>query len=137
MGGRGTYSRGKRPEYAYETVGKIEGVKVLVPKDKEKALKLPEESHTASTQYILLDRDGVFHQYREYNENHEVVLEIGYHHEAGLGKGDVLHIHIHGKPGIENHGSVTTVKRKLTREEYERYKRYFKGVRINAGKYFE
>lgn len=26
----------------------------------------------------------------------EVVLEIGYQHEQTLGKGDVLHIHVHG-----------------------------------------
>lgn len=136
MGGRGTYSMGKKPEYIYETVDIIEGVKVLVPKDKSKSLKLPEESHTPGTQYILLDKDGIFHQYREYDFNHQVILEIGYHHDRMLGEGDVLHIHIHEKPGIEYHGCSTTEKRKLTRAEYEKYKKFFKGVVIDEGKYF-
>lgn len=136
MGGRGTYSAGQSPKYTYETVGKIEDVKVLAPIDKAKALKLPEESHTAGNKYVLLDKDGVFHQYREYNSNHEVVLEIGYHHERALGKGDVLHIHVHGKPGIDNHNNPSTVKRKLTRTEYQKYKKLFKGVKIDEGKYF-
>ena len=103
--------------------------------DSSKALKLPEEAHS-SPSYILLDKDGGFHQYREYNENHEITLEIGYHHEPELGKGDVLHIHIHEKPGIDHHNDPTTIKRKLTRAEYARYKSYFKGVHIDERQYF-
>lgn len=135
MGGRGTFASGNPVPYTYETVDKIDGVKVLKPMDSSKALKLPEEAHS-SPSYILLDKDGVFHQYREYNENHEITLEIGYHHEPGLGKGDVLHIHIHEKPGIDHHNDPTTIKRKLTRAEYARYKSYFKGVHIDERQYF-
>ena len=146
MGGRGTYSAGQSPKYTYETVGKIGDVKVLAPIEKTKALKLPEidkkrsrrlpeESHSERA-YIKLDDKGEFRQYREYNEKHELVLEIGYHHERVLGKGDVLHIHVHGKPGIDNHNNPSTVKRKLTRTEYQKYKKLFKGVKIDEGKYF-
>ena len=80
MGGRGTFAAGKQVAYTYETVGKVDGVKIIKPIDKSKSLKLPEESHS-SVGYVLYDKDGFFHQYREYNSNHEVVLEIGYHHE--------------------------------------------------------
>ena len=135
MGGRGTFASGNSVPYTYETVGKIDGVKILQPIDKSKSYKLPEEAHSSSS-YVLLDRDGIFHQYREYNENHEITLEIGYHREPSLGKGDVLHIHIHQKPGIDYHNDPTTVKRKLTRDEYERYKSFFKGVTIDERKYF-
>lgn len=135
MGGRGTYASGNNVAYSYETVDKIDGVKVLKPMDSSKSLKLPEESHSSSS-YVLLDNEGVFHQYRDYNSNHEVVLEIGYHHERALGKGDVLHIHIHQKPGIEYHNDKTTEKRLLTRDEYNKYKKFFKGVNIDEGKYF-
>ena len=135
MGGRGTFASGNDVAYTYKTVDKIEGVKVLEPTDKTKALKLPEEAHSSSS-YILLDKDGVFHQYREYNSNHEVVLEIGYHHEKALGNGDVLHIHVHNKPGIDFHNNPTTEKRKLTWAEYQHYKKYLKGVTIDEGKYF-
>lgn len=136
MGGRGTYSRGNMVAYTYTTIGKIHGVKVLQPKDGMKAFKLPEESHTAGNRYLLLDKDGVFHQYREYGKDHKVVLEIGYHHEKSLGKGDVLHIHVHQKPGIEFHGDFSTIKRKLTRSEYAKYRKFFKGVKINEREYF-
>ena len=136
MGGRGTFASGNTVPYTYNTVGKIDGVKILKPMDSSKSLKLPEEAHSSSS-YVLLDKDNVFHQYREYNSNHEVVLEIGYHHEKSLGKGDVLHIHIHQKPGIDYHNDPTTEKRKLNHAEYQKYKKFFKGVSIDEGKYFE
>ena len=135
MGGRGTFAAGKNVAYTYETVDKIDGVKVLKPMDSTKSLKLPEEAHSSSS-YVLLDKDGVFHQYREYNDNHEVVLEIGYHNEKSLGHGDILHIHIHQKPGIDHHNDITTEKRKLNRSEYEKYKNYVKGVSIDERQYF-
>ena len=128
MGGKGTYSMGLSPAYKYETVDKINGVKVLQPIDKSKAFKLPEESHTPGNKYILLDKDGVFHQYREYNSNHEVVLEIGYHHESKLGKGDVLHVHMHQKPGVANHKSADTRVIGPGDPIYEKYKHFFIGV---------
>ena len=63
MGGRGTFAAGKQIAYTYETVGKVDGVKIINPIDKSKSLKLPEESHS-SVGYVLYDKDGVFHQYR-------------------------------------------------------------------------
>lgn len=136
MGGRGTYSTGKPTPYTYTKVDEIAGVKVLEPTDRTRSFKLPEESHTAGNRYILLDKDGIFHQYREYDQNHKVILEIGYHYEPGLGKGDVLHIHIHEKPGVDFHKDPSTKLRKLTHEEYQKYKKFFKGVIIDERKYF-
>ena len=46
MGGRGTFAAGKQAAYTYETVGKVDGVKIINPIDKSKSLKLPEESHS-------------------------------------------------------------------------------------------
>ena len=74
MGGRGTYSLGQSPAYTYKTVGMIGDTKILIPIDQTKALKLPEESHTRESKYVLFDKEGVFHQYREYNNDHKVVL---------------------------------------------------------------
>ena len=90
----------------------------------------------SSGAYVLLNKDGVFHQYREYNTEHKVVIEIGYHNERALGKGNVLHIHIHQRPGVENHGASGTEKRLLTKTEYKKYKYLFKGVKINEREYF-
>ena len=54
MGGRGTFAAGKQAAYTYETVGKVDGVKIINPIDKSKSLKLPEESHS-SVGYVLYD----------------------------------------------------------------------------------
>ena len=91
MGGKGTFAVGKSVPFSYKTVSKIEGVKVVQPMDSSKSLKLPEESHSSSS-YVLLDKNGVFHQYREYDSQHRVIFEIGYHHEPKLGTGNVLHL---------------------------------------------
>ncbi len=130
MGGKGTYSTGQSPAFTYKTVGKIDGIKVLEPIDDKKSFKLPEESHTAGNRYLLLNKNGVFHQYREYNDNHKVVFEIGYHPESTLGKGDVLHVHIHKTPGIEHHSSAEKYTIGPGNPIYEKYKSLFKGVRI-------
>ncbi len=129
MGGRGTFASGKNVAYTYETVGKIADVKILEPINKTASLKLPEESHTAGNKYVLLDSDGVFHQYREYNSNHEVVFEIGYHYEPSLGKGDVLHVHIHSTPGVEGHKSAEKFMISPGHPIYEKYKKLFVGVK--------
>ena len=129
MGGRGTYSNGKNVSYTYECIGKIDGVKVLKPMDNKKSFKLPEESHTAGNQYIVLDKDGVFHQYREYDKNHKVIFEIGYHHESGMGRGDVLHVHIHTIPGVDGHNSATKYPIGPGDPYYEKYKKLFVGVK--------
>ena len=128
MGGKGTYSTGQSPAYSYETVGKIGDVKILEPIDKSKSRKLPEESHTPGNKYVLLDKNGVFHQYREYNDNHEIVFEIGYHHDGSLGKGDVLHVHIHNTPGIDGHKSADKFVIGPGNPYYEKYKHLFVGV---------
>ena len=129
MGGKGTYSTGQSPAYTYETVGKIGDVKILEPIDKSQSRKLPEESHTPGNKYVLLDKDGVFHQYREYNDNHEITFEIGYHHESSLGKGDVLHVHIHKTPGIDSHQSAQKYVIGPGNPYYEKYKYLFVGVK--------
>lgn len=129
MGGKGTYSTGKSPEYTYQTVGTIGDVKILEPMDKTHSRKLPEESHTPGTSYILLDKNGVFHQYREYNDNHEVVLEIGYHQESSLGSGNVLHVHLYRIPGVDNHNMAEKFAIKPGDHYYEKYKYLFVGVK--------
>ena len=58
MGGRGTYSLGQSPAYTYKTVGMIGDTKILIPIDQTKALKLPEESHTRESKYVLFDKEG-------------------------------------------------------------------------------
>ena len=125
MGGRGTFASGNNVTYSYETVGKIEGVKILQPIDPSKSFKLPEESHSSGS-YIVLDKAGIFRQYREYNAKQLPTFEIGYHFEQGLSKhGEaVFHYHEYSSPGIEHRGKAQPI----TPEMFKKYKKYFKGV---------
>ena len=121
MGGRGTFAAGNNAAFMYETVGFIDGVKVL--QKITGSQKLPEESHTSNA-YILLDKNGNFYQYREYGNTHYLTYEIGYHREPKIDNSrvPVFHVHEYGK----DFSSRTT--RAITQAEYEKYKKYFKGV---------
>ena len=84
MGGRGAYTEGKQQNYVYETVGKVDGVKVLVSINAKSSYSMPAEAHSASSYTILDKKHGKFRQYREFNDNHLPTFEIGYHFESGL-----------------------------------------------------
>ena len=124
MGVRGTFAAGKNVAYTYETVGKIEGVKVLEKTNKNANGGLPEEAHS-STAYIMLNKNGDFRMYREYDENHYLRFEIAYHVEPSIdpSRKPVLHVHEYQPDNFRNRKP-----RPLTSEEYKKYKKYFKGV---------
>lgn len=105
MGGRGTYAAGNDVEYTYQTVDKIEGVKVLEGLNGKHGL--PEESHNSNA-YIKLKPNGTFHEMRIYDKDHYLIKEIAYH------------------PERDNFKCRST--RLITKEEYEIYKKYLKGV---------
>ncbi len=122
MGGRGTFASGNNVAYSYKTVGKIAGVKVLQGIGGKHSL--PEESHSGQA-YIKLKPDGTFHEMRIYDKNHFLIAEIAYHVEpniTGNRHDKVLHIHEYDRH------FVRTDARILTDSEYEKYKKYFKGV---------
>lgn len=124
MGGRGTFAAGNIVPYQYRTAGHINGIPVLERLDGKR--KLPEEAH-ASRAYILLKaKNGIFHEMRFYDENHNLVKEIAYHHESKINKEKkyVLHVHEYPEPG--NFATRTT--REITKEEYLKFKHFFKGV---------
>lgn len=122
MGGRGTFASGNNAAYSYKTVGKIAGVKVLQGISGKHSL--PEESHSGQA-YIKLKPDGTFHEMRIYDKSHFLIAEIAYHVEpniTGNRHDKVLHIHEYDR------NFVRTDARVLTDSEYEKYKKYFKGV---------
>lgn len=127
MGGKGTYAVDNSVAYTYKTVGKIEGVKVL--QGLGNLHDLPAEAHSSKA-YILLGKNGVFKQMRVYNEKHEAIYEIGYHYEKSLGAGMILHAHIYSKPGDINHRVAEKFKIGPGNEYFEKYKKYFKGVKL-------
>ncbi len=126
MGGRGTFAVGNTVAYTYETVGFIEGVKVL--KGLNGKHGLPEEAHS-STAYIKLKPDGTFHEMRIYDEEHYLMKEIAFHPEPELNNGNrkdnVLHIHEYQRDNFKDRKP-----RLLRPEETEMYRKYLKGVKI-------
>lgn len=122
MGGRGTYAIGNDVPYTYETVGYIDGVKVLQGLPGYKGL--PVEAHSGCA-YIQLHPDGTFHMLREYDKDHYLVREIAYHREAKLSGHyePVLHVHEYSRDLRKR-----TV-RLATPEERIKYQKYLKGVK--------
>lgn len=124
MGGRGTFAAGNAVEYKYETIDKIEGVKVLRKLDKRASGGLPEESHSSKA-YIYVNKDGEFRIYREYDKSGYLKFEIAYHPERFIdpsGK-PVLHVHQYERDNFD-----VRKARPLTKEEYKKYKKYFRGL---------
>lgn len=122
MGGGGTFANGNPVPYSYETVGKIEGVKVLIGKQGTGLHDLPAEAHS-SNMYIKLHKDGTLCMLRIYDDNHYLSAEIAYHPEPKLtGNGDpVLHIHYYDKNFNRTRANY------LDRDTFNRYKKYLVG----------
>lgn len=125
MGGRGTFASGNNVAYSYETVGTIDGVKILQKIDKKASGGLPEEAHSSSA-YIMLNKDGDFRMYREYDDNHYLRFEIAYHPEKNIdsSRKPVLHVHEYKPDNFSDRSA-----RPLTKQEYEKYKKFFRGLR--------
>ena len=121
MGGRGTYAAGNNVAYTYETIEKIDDVKVL--KGLGNKHSLPEEAHSSSA-YIKLKPNGTFHEMRFYGKDKLAKFEIGYHLEPKLGKGNILHFHIIDKDFNRSH----SIKLHKNSKMYKEFKKYFKGV---------
>lgn len=123
MGGRGTYAAGKNPPYTYETVGSIDGVKVLQGLNGKH--DLPVESHSSEA-YIQLYPDGNFKMLRFFDKEHYLTFEVGYHPETELDESRKPILHVHEYPEHDNFKKRTT--RLMTEKEYDALKKYFGGV---------
>lgn len=122
MGGRGTYAIGNNVEYTYETVGKVDDVKVLFGKKGTGLHDLPSESHS-SNMYLKLHKDGTLNMLRIYDDEHYLCAEIAYHPEPDL-TGDrkpVLHIHYY------DHEFNRTNAAYLDKATFDKYKKYLVG----------
>lgn len=114
MGGRGTFASGKQVGYTYNTVGKIDGIKVL--KGIQGKHGLPEEAHSSNA-YISLYPNGSVKQIRLYNANLTAKTDIEYSMHQGK-----LSLHAH-----DYLNGVRQSPRNLTTNEYEKYIKYFGG----------
>ena len=123
MGGRGTFAIGNTVSYTYETIGFIEGIKVLSGLNGKHGL--PEEAHSSHA-YIKLKKDGTFHEMRVYDKDHYLRFEIAYHPEPSLDKSrkPVLHYHVYDR---NFHRSSAM---KMSNAMKKHFKKYLKGVKI-------
>ena len=124
MGGRGTFASGNPVPFTYKTVGFIEDAKILEGIS-SRYHSLPEEAHS-SNKYIKLNPDDSFRELRIYGDDHYLQLEIGYHKERNIPGGksnNVLHYHFYDKNFNRSEAKP------LTKELYNKYKKYFKGVK--------
>lgn len=126
MGGRGTFANGNSVPFTYKAVGDIDDAKVLEGVS-SKYHALPEESHT-SDKYIKLNKDGSFRELRIYDKNHYAIMDIAYHYEGNLtndSNGKVLHYHLYDR------NFKRTGAKPITKELFEKYKKYLKGVKYD------
>mgnify|MGYP004525105897 FL=1 len=77
---------------------------------------------------VIAKPDGTFHEMRFYNEHHYLIMEIAYHPEPNLNNGNRTEniLHVHEYPQQDNF-RVRPAHR-ITKQEYEKYKKFFKGV---------
>ena len=92
--------------------------------NKADSLALPEEAHSSNA-YVLLDHQGKFKMYREYDDKHYLKYEIGYHPEKDIdpSRKPVLHVHEYTPDNFKDRKP-----RPISEEEYNKYKKYFKGI---------
>ena len=78
--------------------------------------------------YITLKPNGRFHEMRIYDKDHYLVKEIAYHLEPKLNNGNRHEnvVHVHDYP-VRDNFSIRPAH-SITKKEYERYRKYFKGV---------
>ena len=116
MGGKGTFAIGNNVSYTYQTVGKIDKIKVL--KGLGGKHGLPEESHSSSS-YISLYKNGSVKQIRVYNKDHTAHADIEYSIHRGEKK-----LHAHDYVNGERQGI-----RELSKEEFSKYSAFFGGAK--------
>lgn len=105
----------------YRCVDIRNGVKVLQNVECPNHSSLPDISHTKSTKYLFVGKDGYLKQLRIYDYAGHPSVDIDYGVHAGLCKQPTLHIHT-WKGGRENG------VRRFTKCGLKKYGRYLKGL---------
>ena len=123
MGGRGSFLKeGGFVKTRYKTVGFIESIKILRPKDDREKLSLPERSGSPNASYVSYHDDGTFRQFITFDKNRMPKYQIDYGVHK---KRKFLHVHFY-TDGDRNEPQELKPGDKL----YERHKDLFKGVPV-------
>jgi len=113
--GRGTFAVGNNVAYTYETVGKIDGIKVLRGIGGKHGL--PEEAHSSGS-YISLYPNESVKQIRLYNSNLTAKTDIEFSVHQGR---KTLHVH-------DYINGVRQKARNLSRAERKKFNKFFGGA---------
>lgn len=124
MGSRGAFLEGGgfSAPARWQTVGYVDGIKILLPKDPKASISLPERSNTPGTAYVSYRKDGTFSQHIVFDVNRLPVYRIDY----GMHRGKKsLHVHYY------KDGNTLPNPTDLKKGDplYEKHKRLFKGVK--------
>ena len=124
MGGRGYFLKeGGFVKTRYKTVGFIESIKILRPKDDREKLSLPERSGSPNASYVSYHDDGTFRQFITFDKNRMPKYQIDYtKHRGQL----FLHVHFYKNGDRDNEPKKLKPGDKL----YERHQNLFKGVPV-------
>ena len=124
MGGRGSFLKdGGFITQRYKTVGFIDGIKILRPKDPKHKLSLPERSGSPNTSYVSYYDDGSFRQFITFDDDRMPRYQIDYGKHQGVKS---LHVHFY-KNGNRDGGLRYLYPGD---DLYERHKKLFVGVPI-------
>lgn len=125
MGGRGGFlaSGGFSTPAQWHSAGLLYGVKILERNDSSARIGLPGLSNTPGTAYVVLNKEGKFHQFRQFKKDRAPQFDIDYGIDKPLtGAARAIHIHEYDENGVRQPG------RFLTDAERRKYGKFFKGV---------
>ena len=133
MGSTGAFLKtGGFTEQNWGEVGTFRGIKILQKNitNPNKAPSLPPHSSTPGTAYLLLNQDGSFKPFRQYNEYRKSVLDLDYGNHDGQ-----ISLHLHTfKNGKRNSSNPTIIAIKgkgiIDKKLYNKYKPLLKGVKL-------
>ena len=106
----------------WKSTGLLYGTKVLERVDTSSRTGLPGMSNTPGTAYVAVNKEGNFHQFRQYGPDRNPLFDIDYGMDTPLlGRERGIHIHEY-VDGVRQPGRL------LTEEEMAKYKKFFVGI---------
>lgn len=126
MSSRGSVAKnGRIMDEEYETTNiLLHGEKIIEGIGRNHSM--PDYSHSANAVYIIYKK-GVFHAMRIYGDDHMPTVEIAYHPEPTLNKGNrersVWHMHVYEKGNLEHKRAMV-----ISDEVKKKYKDYLEDI---------
>lgn len=133
MGSSGAFlDTGGFKEQKWQEVGTFHNIEILqkTSDNQNKAPSLPPLSSTPGTGYLLLSKDGIFRQFRQFGEDRKPIFDI----DLGKHDGQIsLHLHQY-KNGVRDSDNPIIIASKekgiINKTLYNKYKPILKGIKL-------